>query len=281
MAKTLIEGATRGSHFKLDPNEVIVVGLDTDDGPEHPLWDKRVHLPLNQEMTDSIIEFGVVQPIRVVVDADGKVYVSAGRQRVRNARVAIEQLKAAGEEAEIIVPAIAEKIGDGERHAQIAVVENAHRTASSILDKAEDARRMIDRGTPIGRVALINAVSVPTVQSWLALLDCSTPVKAAVIADKISPTAAVKLAGLPAKDQRAALELAIESSGGKRVSVKAATKTVNPDAVTRPSKRVLLRAIEAMPESPFADGIRFALGLQVKALPDAVAVALESKEAAQ
>src|SRR5512136_2177542 len=35
-----------GDLFKFKPSELIIVGLDTEDGPEHPLYDDRIGLPV-------------------------------------------------------------------------------------------------------------------------------------------------------------------------------------------------------------------------------------------
>jgi ParB/RepB/Spo0J family partition protein len=262
MAKVLISDAARGSHFKLRPDQCTIVGLDTEDGPEHPLWDKRVRLPIDPGMVASIKARGVIQPIRVAVE-DGVYYVVAGRQRVRSARVACEQ------GAEVLIPAIADKMGDVERHAEIATIENAIRRDDSALDKAAEAQRALDREVPIAHVAMRFGVTVATIQNWIALLGLAAPVKKAIEAGTIAPTAAAKLADLPKADQVAALELAVQASPGKRVSVKSAQRVANPDAVMRPSKKAALAAMEAMRGTPWADGVAWALGITSEA-PDAV-----------
>ncbi len=229
MAKTLLENATRGSHFKLDPSECIIVGLDTEDGPEHPLWDKRIRLPIDPGMVASIKDRGVIQPIRVAVE-NGRCYVVAGRQRVRSARVAVEH------GVEVTIPALAEKMGDVERHAETARIENAIRRDDSILDKAADAQRALDRETPIARVAMSFGVTVATVQNWIALLGLAAPVKKAIESGAISPTAAAKLADLPKQEQVSALEAAIAASPGKMPTVAKVARVANPDAPAKVSK---------------------------------------------
>jgi ParB/RepB/Spo0J family partition protein len=260
MAKVLIEDAVRGSHFKLRPDQCTIVGLDTDDGAEHPLWDKRIRLPIDPGMVASIKARGVVQPIRVAVE-DGVYYVVAGRQRVRHARIAVEQ------GTEVLIPAIAEKMGDVERHAEIATMENAIRRDDSVLEKASEAQRALDREVPIAQVAVRFGVTVATIQNWTSLLGLAAPVKKAIEAGVVAPTAAAKWASLPKADQVAALELAAQATPGKRVSVKGAERIANPNAVVRPSKKALLALVEAAPESDFARGIRVALGME--AMPEA------------
>lgn len=245
MAKTLIDDAPRGTHFKLRPDQCVVVGLDTDDGPEHPLWDKRIRLPIDPGMVASVKEVGVIQPIRVAVEGD-RYYVVAGRQRVRSARVAVEQ------GVEVLINAIAEKMGDVERHAGIATIENAIRRDDSILDKAAEAQRALDREVPIARVAMRFGVTVTTIQSWISLLGLAAPVKDAIEQDRISPTAAARLASLPKADQKAALDLLVAESPGKRPTVAKVRRIVDPSSV-KPSK------VEAADRAGYERGVRDAI----------------------
>jgi hypothetical protein len=41
MPKQALDG-TRINAFGMEPKDLVIVGFDTDDGPEHPLWDERV-----------------------------------------------------------------------------------------------------------------------------------------------------------------------------------------------------------------------------------------------
>ncbi len=274
----LIADAQRRPAFKVDPDTVVIVGLDTDDGPEHPLWDKRIHLPLDPAMQASIDDKGVIQAVRGAVEA-GVTYITAGRQRIRNAREVNKRRRALGLDI-VLVDIIAERMGDVERQAEISAIENEIRRDTSALEKAEEAQRRIDRGQPVARIALAFGVSVPTVQAWLKTNGLALTVKKAIEAGAVTVTAASKWADLARADQIAALELAVAESGGKRVSVKGATRTVNPDAPVRPSKKAVLAAIEAMKGTPWADGAAYVLGLTTD-VPDAVAALAEMKEAAQ
>jgi hypothetical protein len=230
MAKTILEGATRGSYFKLDPFAIIIVGLDTNDGPEHPLYDKRITLPLDEDMIEGICLYGVLISIRVVV-IDGKPHVTDGRQRVRNARAAIERLRARGEVSDILIPATAEKMGDEDRQALIGIVTNEHRFGDSPLIRAAKMQQLLDRGIDVKRIALVFRVSVATVQANLKIGTLSAPVKRAIESGAISPTAAAKLADLPKADQVAALDLAVAESPGKKPTAAKVARVVNPDAV--------------------------------------------------
>jgi ParB family chromosome partitioning protein len=254
----LIDGAKRRPAFDADADELTIVGIDTNDGAEHPLWDKRIHLPLDPAMLASVDADGIVMPIRVAKQG-GVVYVVAGRQRVRHARE-VNRLRAEkGIKDRVLVPCVGERMGDVERQAHIASIENEIRRDVPTLEKAAEAQRRIDRSVPIARVAQSFGVSVATVQSWLKSNSLSPEVRASIEAGHVSITAAAKWADLSPKDQVAALELALADSGGKRVSVAKATRTVNPDAPVRPKRAELIALAER--DSVAAVGIRIALGL--------------------
>ena len=276
----LIADASRMPAFRVDPAKLTIVGLDTEDGAEHPLWDKRICLPIDPGLVASIDAHGIVMPIRVAVE-NGITYVVAGRQRVRSARLVNEQRAKCGEDP-VDVPCVGERMRDTERQAGFAVIENAIRRDMTVLEKASEAQRLIDRSTPIAKVAVYFGVSVPTVQVWLSMLGLAAPVKKAIEAGVVTPTAAAKWADMPKADQIAALELATAESGGKRVSVKRAERVANPDTVVRPSKKLTLAAIEAMKGTPWADGALFVLGmLPDEQRPDAVAALFAEKVAAE
>lgn len=271
----LIPDASRMPAFRVDPFKLTIVGLDTNDGPTHDLYDQRIHDPIADTFVESIIAYGIVQTVRVAV-RDGVTYVVAGRQRVRGARRAIEILRERGEVAEITVPCIGERMRDGMHLSQIAIVENEHRRDDGPMAKAAKAQTLLDRGLDIKRIAVVFGVETNTIRAWLRLSGVAPQVKRAVESGAVSATAAAKWADLPSADQVAALELAIAESPGKRVSVKSATRTVDPGAVVRPSKRTLLKLIDG-DTSDFARGVRVALGME----PMPIDVHVEIDEAAQ
>lgn len=48
----------RGQYFFCDPHTVTIIGLDTKDGPEHPLWDERINRPLDKNLVYDIQAHG-------------------------------------------------------------------------------------------------------------------------------------------------------------------------------------------------------------------------------
>jgi ParB family chromosome partitioning protein len=82
--------------FAVDPDNLIIIGLDTDDGPEHPLYDERVKLPLDESTVLNIMAIGVKEPV-LVRKTDGNPEVVDGRRRTMHAREANRRLRELGE----------------------------------------------------------------------------------------------------------------------------------------------------------------------------------------
>ncbi|WP_233772500.1 hypothetical protein [Achromobacter sp. AONIH1] len=73
---------------------------------DHPLYDERVHLPLDEAMVLNIMALGVLQSILVWKDPEsGKTLVIAGRQRVKHTLEADKRLAAEGKPT-LLVPAV-------------------------------------------------------------------------------------------------------------------------------------------------------------------------------
>lgn len=76
--------------IQVDPNDVIIIGYDTDDGPEHALYDPRAKEPVSRHLCKSIEEEGFQSVIQLKETAEGLVVIS-GRQRVKAARKVAEK----------------------------------------------------------------------------------------------------------------------------------------------------------------------------------------------
>ena len=112
-----------------------------------------------QELTDSIKENGVIQPILVVKDKNGYTIV-AGERRWRAA-------KAAGLEK---IPAIIKDYTDS-RKKQVALIENIQREDLNVVEVAHAIREIMDMGGYTNtEVAKITGKSVSTISNTLRLL---------------------------------------------------------------------------------------------------------------
>lgn len=233
--------AKRGDIYSFDPADLVIIGLDTNDGKDHPLFDERIRLAVDDAMVRNIMANGVIEPVVGRKNGD-RVEVVAGRQRVRCAREANARLHTEGL-ATMLVPVVVRR-GDDASMAGIAVSENEIRREDSFKVKAEKARRMIAYGYDEDRIAVTFGVNRATVKTWLAWDDLSSDVKRAVDSGQIAPSAAVKLAALPREDQGKAVEKVIADNGGKATArtVQDATRQKSGKQVSNaPGKRTITK----------------------------------------
>ncbi len=274
MGTQLLPGE-RGTYFKMDPDALVIVGLDTPHkSGEHPLWDERILLPLDESMVKNIMALGVQESVRVEVEkgTDGsKVpYVVDGRRRVMHAREANKRLKTLGEPP-VTVPVIAEKNTNAEDLSMLTISLNEIRKDDPMMVKAAKAGRMQARGMSTKQIALAFGVAAGTADLFLRLNGAHDELKKAVAADKITATAAGKLSELPRDEQPAALKKLLDEAkarGEKRGKVKdaaaiATSRKKGGEARPAPGKRILLRVVSngtSVLHDEFIRGVRFAMG---------------------
>lgn len=174
--------------FGMSPNELTIVGIDTDHDSSHPLWDDRINLPVDERLIRNISVYGVLQPV-IVTKMEDLVVVVDGRQRVRAARVIAEQQRRAGEE-QIRVPCLV-KSGDGSRLVGVGISANEQRQMDTAATKARKAARYLDLGRTEEEAALAFGVSEQTIRNWLAVTTLEPEVQIAIEAGRISATEAV------------------------------------------------------------------------------------------
>lgn len=262
--------APRLNAFALDPNQCVIVGLDTDDGPEHPLYDEdrlKELEELDEAMVRNIQAHGVIQPITVRKNGD-RPEVVAGRRRVVHAREAARRQAEAGEET-VRIPATVKR-GDDGHVLGLSRSENAIRRGDTALSKAKQTARLLDFGKTEEDAAVYFGVTVQTINAWLKLLDTAPEVQKAVQAGKLGATAAAKLSSLSRAEQKAKLaEMQAEGKPTTQKATVAAKQARGKTATSAPKKsdlkKVIKYADEIDPgELDFFDGLRFALG----ALPE-------------
>lgn len=265
MGKAALE-ARRGNHFFVDPNNITIVGLDTSDGPEHPLYDERVKLPLEESTIRDFMIRGVLEPILVRKDGDA-IEVIDGRQRVRHAREANKRLAKEGSTL-IEVPTLVKKGSDAELFG-ISISTNEHRRGDSPVVKAEKVRRYMAMGKNEEDASIAFGVSVQTIKNWGKLLDLDAKVLRAVDSGKIPASSAWNLSGLSRDEQLEALDK-LFAGGGKVTSERVskavkAKKTNNAEVSLAPGKRLVTKVLklnkksETLP-SDFVRGALWVLG---------------------
>lgn len=192
----------------------------------HPLYDERVHDPIDDAMVRNIMAVGIIQPIVIARDWDtGQNLVVAGRQRVKNAREANRRLRERGE-ATILVPAVIRKFGEslGGELAAVAVSENEIRRPDGAMVKARKMQHLEKMGHDTKSIALHFGVNELTVKNHLALVDCGKTVQRAVEGGFIGITDVAYLARLTPAQQTAKVEEIVRATTGKEGHARAKAK---------------------------------------------------------
>jgi len=270
MGNQLFQGTKRLNGFIFEPEDLVIIGLDTDNGPEHPLYDERIHLPLDEGLIKNIMLEGVIKPVVVCKDPDGHALVVDGRQRVRAAREA-KTRQAANGDVTVRVPAVHRR-SDETALLGVSISANGFHQGTNVLAKARQAERLLNMGQTEEEVALRFGVSGQAIRNWRKLLDLAAELKKAVEAGKIAPSAALELAKLPKAEQKAALQRVISEHGetrtrqGKRKRPTGKQLSEASGGQVALGKRVLKRVVQCdLDEHDVSPdiilGIQFALGM--------------------
>lgn len=289
----------RTDGYTFDPEEVVIIGLDTDDGPEHGLFNdsvKKVQLADLEPMVLNMMINGCIQPI-VVTPRSDKIMVVAGRKRTRALREANKRLAKQGL-AQHRLRAEIRRGADGDLFG-VMISENELRIDDDPFQRATNAQRYMNMGYSESDAAIHFGTTTATIKNWLKQLELEPEVKETVRAGKIKPTAAAQLAGLDRQGQLdAAKDLTDGADKGEKPTVQRARaaaqkqevkkqaaskpttpkestteptstpppKSPPPDAgIVAPGKRLARKVIDmaetsnTLPDS-FVDGVRWAIG---------------------
>jgi len=144
-----------------------------------------------QELTDSIKEHGVLQPILVVKDKNGYTIV-AGERRWRAA-------KAAGLEK---IPAIVKDYTDDKKK-QVALIENIQREDLNVIEVAQAIKELMDiEGYNTTDIAKITGKSLPGISNIIRLLKLPEEIQQLILDGKLSEGQARALLALKDKEQQ-------------------------------------------------------------------------------
>lgn len=215
--------AKRFTGWWLPPDEIVIIGLDTKDGPEHPLYHARIHLPLDEQQIANIDAHGIIQPVQVRKNG-GVAEVVAGRQRVRMARVVNERRIARdGRKAVLVLVPVVKAEGDDKILSARSYSENAVRTNDDVIEEAKNMARLKAQGYTEKEVAVHFGCSHSVVLKRLGLLELAAPVIKAVQSGKIAPTMALGLKGLSHDEQKKKLGAMASSSDNEPSSTNGKT----------------------------------------------------------
>ena len=143
----------RDEFLRFDPNDVIIVGHDTPhkNRKQHPLWDERAVLPVNERLVLSMMEVGFLPEGTITVVKDGQdattgqpiVYVRDGRQRTKALREANRRRTELGL-GPLILDARTVKLGQPGDQMTGMVGGNAGRTKDDPVTEGYKAQSLLD-----------------------------------------------------------------------------------------------------------------------------------------
>ena len=281
--------------WMMDRANLIVIGHDTDDGPEHELYRHDVRDPVDPALTASIRKHGVMQPIRARrCKADpSKAEVIMGRSRCKG----VDDITDVAIKIPVMLwPAgatVAEIIG-------AANAENHIRKTESVIATADHAFAQLRAEGGAEAKGAINSVAVDLgitparVRSLLKLREAADVV-AALKSGAIKGEAALALATLP--DEQRAVELAAAIEGKAtlvevrdnvvKARAKATGKTTAPRKATADTMEVERDAARNVVKDIAHDTetmrvkLCTALGVEHATLADAVTAAVDALGAAR
>lgn len=119
-----------------------------------------------KQLADSILAHGIINPITTRLTSDGTVYVVAGEQRLRAAKM-LELTE---------VPCI---MIETPKYAEVALIENFNRSDLTAIEKAEALQRIVDSGVAKKDLAARLGKTPATISDILSLLKLKPEIKAA------------------------------------------------------------------------------------------------------
>jgi ParB family transcriptional regulator, chromosome partitioning protein len=263
MAKNSIDayGASGKSNALFFDPEALTLVTE----PTHPLYDSRVHLPLDESMVRNIMYQGILQPIEVNKNPEtGDVEVVTGRQRVKNCREANRRLLERGEQPRL-VPAIVRKVAARDRALVLSAAmasENSIRLQERPISRAEKMAQQISLGRSEADIGILFGVGPQTVRASLELLECCAAVQDAVESGKVNVTHAKQLAKLTPDEQRLKVtELIAAGDGVTGHERSRKQRAVMGDGKPRMKTRAKIEKELESAEGERADALRWVLGL--------------------
>lgn len=204
--------AQRESIFRFDPDDVVIIGHDTEHKKgEHPLYQELIEP--TPEFVANVGYFGVQEPILIAKDGDSPIVV-AGRKRVRALRLANAVRR---ERGEMPLTLSAKQVkGPESLLAAVMVIENEQRHELDAVARGEQVCQLALQGFPPADLATIYGRSEATIQNLQALGSATTELKRLVREGKVTAARGYTLARKSADKQRAIVK-SIEAGAPEQV----------------------------------------------------------------
>lgn len=201
--------------------ELKISDIEPMEGQPRKIFDKEKL----QELSDSIKEQGVIQPILVVKSKNGYMIV-AGERRWRAAKLA--GLKT--------IPAIVKDYSDTKKK-QVALIENIQREDLNVIEVARAIKELMEEdGYTTTEVAKLTGKNISTVSNTVRLLKLQDKIIDYVLEGKLSEGHARTLLALDSKTRQ--LQIA-DKIIEKKLSVRDAEKLVygSEEYIRKPEKK--------------------------------------------
>ncbi|MBQ8272393.1 MAG: ParB/RepB/Spo0J family partition protein [Tidjanibacter sp.] len=174
-----------------------------------------------EELADSIATLGLIQPITVRRESDGRYIIISGERRWRASRLAGRKT----------IPAYIREADDKELH-EMALVENIQRQDLNAMEIAISLQRLIDEcGVTQEMVAQRVGKKRSTVANYLRLVQMCPEVQAALKENQITMGHAKAIAGAPEESQPALVRKVVK----KELSVRATEALVKKLSEAKPA----------------------------------------------
>jgi len=254
--------AQRATMWRFDPFQVVVIGKDTDDGPEHPLYSIVANSMTEADlepMVQSLLSEGQLQPIGIV-KWDDKPTVRIGNKRTLAMRIATKRREEMGLPPLLLSAVDASKGTNGQDHFIAKVTENNQRIEDPQIAKARSAVQYFklygDDPQTRKRFALAANMRVQDLDALLRVLE-NDELVGAVNEGTIAVTTSTHLAELPRAEQS---EIITRAKSGEKITTDEARerKTVHKkkkkaakrgedtsDVVVRPSLPTIRKVLRA------------------------------------
>lgn len=215
-----MSGVTINKTTTMDPNDLIIIGYDTDDNETHELYDERAFYDLDPDFVKNIQYLGITETV-TVREVDGKVVVVTGRQRVKAAREINKTNEAMGISTRIKVPVGIHGVFGSDKTTIMSRIyaENAFRKEDDVVVKARKIARIFRQCNDMDEVAIAVGLTKTTVHNYLKIAEADDSIHSALLQDKMSLVAAYYLCThFSASQQREVLMTLLKRAGSIKIS---------------------------------------------------------------
>ena len=225
MSNNRADDAPRKEVKMYDPNVVVIIGLDTDEGASHPLFDGESNeTPLLEADVLFTYEHGVLQPVSCKRDGD-KLLVVYGRGRTRQLREANKRRIANGLQPWFLPVQIVK--GDALKMLALKHGENSHRRELNPMARARAAYELSQQ-MPEEKAAIVMGLGLQQFRKVIKLLDLAPAAAKAVTKGELSASAATEMTGLSEAEQTVKLAELLSASAKPTIrDVKAKVREAN------------------------------------------------------